>query len=392
MKGAQQWSDVGELWKIEDESSCCVLDKLQGPDGLQRKTSQERVAVSRNKSPSLDLSFFSALNMEFRRCFCVLLLLDAVCTLMLEEDFAEDLENRDLSKAILEMLHINKLSVPHQAKPHPYMKQVYQLLDTLESRHRSDADGTLVQSFRSIQSTKYSTPGWIWFNVSHLRPSMTVAELVLLRKTLHPKPLTVTVAVHSLSPGMGNLSISGPLAEQLLTLDKLPPSGYDVFNVTAALTQQHRWQDALGFQLRFGDESGSLVLHEALTQSLYCLNGSSLSQPLLVAYRVKPVEHEGAQRASGKTSERRQRQHCGASIQQEKRRTQSRKQRRTANTPCRLHIHHIDVYKSELAQWILQPTRFNISFCRGMCMSEISKLSTDEQRLNQNQGENDPPQ
>lgn len=194
---------------------------------------------------------------------------------------------------------------------------------------------------------------------------MTVVELVLLRKTLHPDPLTVTVAVHSLSPGGGNLSISGPLAEQLLTLDQLPPSGYDVFNVTAALTLQRRWPDALGFQLRFGDESGSLVLHEALTQSLYCLNGSSLSQPLLVAYRVKPMQlHEGTQRASGQSSERKQRQHCRVSTQHEKQQTQSRQQRRSSNRACRLHVHHVDVHKSELVHWILQPTMFNISFCR----------------------------
>ncbi|KAI4902470.1 hypothetical protein NFI96_015573, partial [Prochilodus magdalenae] len=29
MKGARQWSDVSELWKIEDETGCSVLDKLQ---------------------------------------------------------------------------------------------------------------------------------------------------------------------------------------------------------------------------------------------------------------------------------------------------------------------------------------------------------------------------
>lgn len=100
------------------------------------------------------LSRISVFNMEFRRYLCVVLLLNTVHTLMLEEDLAEDLESRDLGKAILEMLHINKLSVPRQTKPHPYMKQVYQLLDTQESTHRSDADGTLVQSFRSIQGEK----------------------------------------------------------------------------------------------------------------------------------------------------------------------------------------------------------------------------------------------
>ncbi|KAG9274233.1 bone morphogenetic protein 7-like [Astyanax mexicanus] len=331
--------------------------------------------------------------MEFRRCassgLCVMLTLALVRALMLEEDLEEGVENKELSKAILEMLHINKLSVPHQAKPHPYMKQVYQLLDTQETRQKSDADGMLVQSFRSIQGTKYNTPGWIWFNVSHLRPSMAVAELVLLRKTLHPEPLTVTVAVHSLSPGDGNLSISGPLAEQLLTLDQLPSSGYDVFNVTAALTQQRRLPDALGFQLRFGDESGSLVLHEALTQSLYCLNGSSLSQPLLVAYRVKPVElHEGAHRASGQSSERGVRQHCRADTPYLKRRTQSRQQRRNTNNACRLSVHHVDVHKSDLAQWILQPAWFNISFCRGMCIKEKSELSVDELKQYERHWEN----
>ncbi|KAI4871417.1 hypothetical protein NFI96_013043 [Prochilodus magdalenae] len=46
MKGAQQWSDVGKLRKVEDETGCSVLNKLQGPDGPQRKTSQD-IAVIR---------------------------------------------------------------------------------------------------------------------------------------------------------------------------------------------------------------------------------------------------------------------------------------------------------------------------------------------------------
>ncbi|XP_066536363.1 growth/differentiation factor 6-B [Hoplias malabaricus] len=319
--------------------------------------------------------------MDIRSCLCVLLLLDTVHTSMLDGAITKDLESRDFSKAILEMLHINKLSVPRQAKPHPYMRQVYQLLKTQESKQRSDTDGTLVQSFRSIQGTKYNNPGWIWFNVSQLRPSMTVAELVLLRKTLHPEPLTVTVEVHSLSTGAGNLSISGPLTEQLLTLNKLSPSGYDVFNVTEALAQQLNWLDALGFQLRFRDESGSLVLHEALTQTLYCLNTSSLSQPLLVAYRIKPVElHGGGQFASMQSSEVRQRQHCKDSTQHEKQQKLPRQQR-SSNTTCRLYVHHIDIHKSELAQWILLPSRFNISFCSGMCTGEKSELGDTSTRL-----------
>ncbi|XP_053486161.1 bone morphogenetic protein 2 [Ictalurus furcatus] len=279
------------------------------------------------------------------------------------------------------MLHINKLSVPQQVKPHPYMKQIYHLLSTQESRQRSNSDGTLVQSFRSIQGTKYSKPGWIWFNLSYLQPSMTVAELILLRKTLHPEPLTVTVAVHSLSFRAGNLSISGPLTEHLLTLDQLPPSGYDVFNVTASLPNHVHGPHILGFQLRFRDESGSLVLHEALTQSLYCLNTSSLSQPLLVTYKVKPTERQ--------ISEHRQRQYCRESTHQINQHSQLRQQRSTNDTACKLYELLVDIHKSELGQWILQPTAFNISFCRGLCIKEQANLSLADQKPKDKHLEND---
>lgn len=61
---------------------------------------------------------------------------------------AED--DQQLNKAILEMLHINKVSASHQAKPHPYMKRVFQHLDSLEAEDFGRSDGTLVQSFRSV--------------------------------------------------------------------------------------------------------------------------------------------------------------------------------------------------------------------------------------------------
>lgn len=84
-------------------------------------------------------------------CYLIALLgVCGTCGFTLVDDLEEELEDRDFSKAILEMLHINKLSTPQQAKPHPYMKQVYQTLDT-QARDLSDADGTLVQSFRSIE-------------------------------------------------------------------------------------------------------------------------------------------------------------------------------------------------------------------------------------------------
>ncbi len=98
--------------------------------------------------------FFHFCRMRFSAsflCFLIGLLgLGGTHGLLLMEDQGEGLEDRDLSKAILEMLHINKLSAPQQAKPHPYMKHVYRSLDA-QARDLSGADGTLVQSFRSIE-------------------------------------------------------------------------------------------------------------------------------------------------------------------------------------------------------------------------------------------------
>ncbi|CAB1345181.1 unnamed protein product [Coregonus sp. 'balchen'] len=239
-----------------------------------------------------------------------LLLLNCAWGLLLTDDLEGAIEeNKELGKAILEMLHINKLSAPHQAKPHPYMRQVYQLLDTQEARDLGSSDGTLVQSFRSVLGPLHAPAGWIWFNVSHLKPSMAVAELVLLRKTLHPNPLSVTVALHSLTRGASGLSVSPPLEERILTLDQLPLSGYDVFDVSPFMFSS-KPLDVVGFQLRYTDESGSLVLHEALTQSLYCLGGGSLSEPLLVVYRARPLRHQTTAATNGLRPERRQRQHC----------------------------------------------------------------------------------
>lgn len=59
-------------------------------------------------------------------------------------------DDQELNKAILEMLHINKVSASHQAKPHPYMRKVYLRLDSLEAQDFGRSDGTLVQSFRSV--------------------------------------------------------------------------------------------------------------------------------------------------------------------------------------------------------------------------------------------------
>ncbi|TKS92578.1 hypothetical protein D9C73_027436 [Collichthys lucidus] len=201
------------------------------------------------------------------------------CLLLM--DHRRDAEDhQELNKAILEMLHINKVSARHQTKPHPYMRRIYQRLDSLEAQDFGTSDGTLVQSYRSVA-------GWIWFNISSLNPSMLGAELVLFRKTLHPRSISVTVTLHSVTASHGALKESPALEERQLTLDQRSSSGYDVFDVSAVLALKPL--EKVGFQLRYTDESGSLVLHEALTQSLYCLNRGSLSEPLLVLYQAHPL-------------------------------------------------------------------------------------------------------
>ncbi|KAM6894170.1 uncharacterized protein PEZ65_021846 [Lycodopsis pacificus] len=203
-------------------------------------------------------------------------------------DHRRDTENdQERNKAILEMLNINKVSASHQAKPHPYMRGIYQRLDSLEAQDFGSSDGTLVQSFRSVVGPHQAPPGWIWFNVSGLNPSMLGAELVMYRKTLHPNPISVTVALHCVTASQGALAESPALEERLLTLDQRSSSGYDVFDVSAVLPVKPL--EVVGFQLRYTDESGSLVLHEALTRSLYCLNRGSLSEPLLVLYQSHPL-------------------------------------------------------------------------------------------------------
>ncbi|KAL4641548.1 hypothetical protein GN956_G10319 [Arapaima gigas] len=260
----------------------------------------------------------------------------------------------DPSKAILEMLHIDKLSVPRRTLPHPYMTHIYWLLDSQEAHDPSDSDGMLVKSFRSLRGSQYGHPGWIWFSPSQLKPSPAAAELVLRRRTLHPEPLSVTVTVHSIVPLASNMAVSAPLDEQLLVLDRPPPSGYDVFDVSVALVGMQG--GPVGFQLRYTDESGSLVLHEALTQSLYCLNGSTQSEPLLVVYQLGPTHrmlrqwlHPSPTPAS--PSPKRGQRHHYRIVQ--------------PRAHCTLHQYYVDLWT--VADWILQPPGFNFSSCRGTC-------------------------
>lgn len=117
------------------------------------------------------------------------------------------------------------------------------------------------------------------------RSLLAAAELVLYRKTVHPRPLSVNVTLHSVTtaPG-GDLREISTVEERLLELHQRSLSGYDVFNVTAVLSR--RPLEVVGFRLQYTDESGSLVLHEALTQTFYCVNRPSVSEPLLVFYQI----------------------------------------------------------------------------------------------------------
>lgn len=81
------------------------------------------------------------------------LLLCSATGLLLMDHRRDAEDDQELNKAILEMLHINKVSASHQAKPHPYMRRIYQRLDSLEAQDFGRSDGTLVQSFRSVDGT-----------------------------------------------------------------------------------------------------------------------------------------------------------------------------------------------------------------------------------------------
>lgn len=80
----------------------------------------------------------------------VSLQLSSVTGLLVTDHHRDAEDDREHNKAILEMLHINKVSAGPQAKPHPYMRGIYQRLDSLEAQDFSSSDGTLVQSFRSV--------------------------------------------------------------------------------------------------------------------------------------------------------------------------------------------------------------------------------------------------
>ncbi|NP_001279858.1 uncharacterized LOC103177695 [Callorhinchus milii] len=258
------------------------------------------------------------------------------------------------------MLHINTLTFPRRNKLHPYMKLVYLQISFSGAKESATIEGTLVQSFRTIRVPEFDNPGWLWFNISHLKASMTASELVVRRRTLHRESLTVNVTIHSIGTELNKLTISEPLDEKVLNLDEPPPFGYDIFNVSLILKQ---WEaDIVGFQFQFTDDSGSLVIHDALTQSLYCLNTSSPNEPLLIAYRI-PLS--GTSKTENQPS-RRDSQQCS--------RVRKRKSLVHGTTPgeCSLHQWYVNLQGPELQHRILEPHGYYANICRGHCPTETS--------------------
>ena len=45
MEGSEQGGDMGVFRKVEDQTSCCILDELEVFDHRCWKASQERVAI-----------------------------------------------------------------------------------------------------------------------------------------------------------------------------------------------------------------------------------------------------------------------------------------------------------------------------------------------------------
>ncbi|KAK7910241.1 hypothetical protein WMY93_014925 [Mugilogobius chulae] len=243
---------------------------------LQNHFSLDQLATLLNSLYTVKMSRRSFLNLFFN-----LLLLCLFPAHYHRQAEGHKIEN----KVILEMLHIDKITASVQSKPHPYMRRLFRRLGSLQGHDLDRTEGTVVQSVRMMNKVPDDTPhGWIWFNVTAAPPSVFASELVLFRKTLHPHPLNVTVTLHHLSLSRTVPHLSRPaLEERPLSLDRRHSSGFDVFDVSDAVRSGG---EMVGFKLSYRDESGgSLVLHDALTQRLYCLDRGALREPILVLYQ-----------------------------------------------------------------------------------------------------------
>lgn len=129
----QQWTDA--------ESPCGSAPLLE----LRAGAKQHVHCSSHQKSSQLRMVLHVSL---------IFLWMCSIEGLLLKEQRRNAEAKQGLGKAILEMLHIKKVSASHQAKPHPYMKRIYQHLESLEPGDFGTSDGILVQSFRSVDGKK----------------------------------------------------------------------------------------------------------------------------------------------------------------------------------------------------------------------------------------------
>lgn len=81
-----------------------------------------------------------------------------VCSIegLLMDQHGDAESDQELNKAILEMLHIKKVSASYQTEAHPYMRRIYLHLASLDAPDHTRSEGTLVQSFKSVDSKKPS--------------------------------------------------------------------------------------------------------------------------------------------------------------------------------------------------------------------------------------------
>ncbi|XP_072315529.1 uncharacterized protein [Eucyclogobius newberryi] len=259
-------------------------DNLEKTEELHIVDFQPPLTIS--DSPITTMDSFGFLMTMSRSVFLQLffnLLLCSTTGLLSGDSHRQAKEDEKQDKAILEMLHIDKISASVHGKPHPYMRRLYQQLNSPQAQDLDGVDETLVQSLRMRKGPDDAPNGWIWFTIAAVPLSRFAADLVLFRKTVHPHPLNVTVTLHALTLSRGAPHQSAALEERLLSLDQRHPSGYDVFDVSDTVAA--RPGEMIGFQLRYRDESGSLVLHDALTHSLYCMDRGALREPILVLYR-----------------------------------------------------------------------------------------------------------
>lgn len=137
---------VNEVWRSKDISGNCCSDTV--PSSYTASSLANTNAIHSSKEVLYPQKLDSMRGIA--ECMHVMALL-LLCQLDTQAEPTDTLRAHKAGKAILEMLHIDRLSGEQRSEPHPYMMHIYQLLDSQEAADPSGPDGTLVQSFRSLQ-------------------------------------------------------------------------------------------------------------------------------------------------------------------------------------------------------------------------------------------------